>query len=326
MRAVIVEGSRTETSLSIQEVEPPSMIPSGVRIRVATAGLNRGDLMQRRGLYPPPPGASEIMGLECSGEVVEVADGVEGFAVGDRVMALLPGGGYGEEAVAHSGSVMHVPEGFSDVEAGVFPEVFLTVFSNVFQIAALPNDGSVLVHGGGSGIGTATIQLAREAGARVFVTVGSAGKCARCLELGADLAIDYTQQDFADEVAKATGGQGVDVVLDSIGAGYLDANLRSLSMNGRLVLIGLMQGARAEANLGALLMRRLSIIGSTLRGRHVDEKARIVEGLFDRFGAALKAGRLRPVVHGSFPLEEVEQAHALMQSSEHFGKIALEIR
>lgn len=301
------------------------MLESGVRVRVAAAGLNRGDLMQRRGLYPAPPGASTVMGLECSGEVTEVAGGVSGFAVGDRVMALLPGGGYAEEAVVHSGSVMHVPDCFSDIEAGVFPEVFLTVFSNVFQIAALPDDGTVLVHGGGSGIGTATIQLAKEAGARVFATAGSAEKCAKCVELGADLAINYKEQDFGQEVTEATGGKGVDVVLDSIGAAYLDANLRSLSMNGRMVLIGLMQGAKAEINLGALLMRRLSLVGSTLRGRHVDEKARIVAGLLERFGAAIDAGRLNPVVHQSFPLEQVAEAHALMQASEHFGKIALEM-
>lgn len=326
MRAVLVEGTGVEASVSVGEVEAPAMLESGVRVRVAAAGLNRGDLMQRRGLYPAPPGASTVMGLECSGEVTEVAGGVSGFAVGDRVMALLPGGGYAEEAVVHSGSVMHVPDCFSDIEAGVFPEVFLTVFSNVFQIAALPEDGTVLVHGGGSGIGTATIQLAKEAGARVFATAGSAEKCAKCVELGADLAINYKEQDFGEEVAEATGGKGVDVVLDSIGAAYLDANLRSLSMNGRMVLIGLMQGAKAEINLGALLMRRLSLVGSTLRGRHVDEKARIVAGLLERFGAAIDAGRLNPVVHQSFPLEQVAEAHALMQASEHFGKIALEMR
>ena len=326
MRAVVVEGAGVEASVSVGEVASPVMLESGVRVRVAAAGLNRGDLMQRRGLYPAPPGASTVMGLECSGEVTEVAEGVSGFAVGDRVMALLPGGGYAEEAVVHSGSVMRVPDCFSDVEAGVFPEVFLTVFSNVFQIAALPDDGTVLVHGGGSGIGTATIQLAKEAGARVFATAGSAEKCAKCVELGADLAINYKEQDFGEAVTEATGGKGVDVVLDSIGAAYLDANLGSLSMNGRMVLIGLMQGAKAEINLGALMMRRLSLVGSTLRGRHVEEKARIVVGLLERFGPAIEAGRLKPVVHQSFPLEQVAEAHALMQASAHFGKIALKMR
>ncbi|MCA9513205.1 MAG: NAD(P)H-quinone oxidoreductase, partial [Myxococcales bacterium] len=306
-----------------------AMVHNGLRVRVAAAGLNRADLLQRRGFYPPPPGASPLLGLECAGEVVEVdaaaAASPAQWKVGDRAMALLPGGGYAEEVVVDAGSAMRVPDALSDVEAGVFPEVYLTVFSNVFQIGRLERGGALLVHGGGSGIGTASIQLAREAGARVFATAGSAEKCARCRELGADLAIDYTAQDFAEEVAAATGGAGVDVVLDSIGAAYLAGNLRSLAVGGRLVLIGLMQGAKAEIDLGALLVRRLSVIGSTLRTRSLAEKAAVVAGLRERFGEAIDAGRLRPVVHATFPMERAEEAHALMQSSAHFGKIALEI-
>jgi putative PIG3 family NAD(P)H quinone oxidoreductase len=322
VKAIVVE----ESELRVGDVPAPELGPGALRIRVAAAGINRADLMQRRGLYPPPPGASDILGLECAGEVVEVAADVTGWQSGDRAMALLAGGGYAEEVVVDAGSAMRVPEVFSLVEAAVFPEVYLTVFSNVFQIAALPEGGTLLVHGGGSGIGTASIQLAREAGARIFVTAGSAEKCARCLELGADLAIDYREQDFAEEVARATGGAGVDVVLDSIGAGYLDANLRSLALGGKLVLIGLMQGAKAEINLGALLARRLHVIGSTLRAKAAAQKAAIVAGLLERFGAGIETGRLRPIVHEVFPLERADEAHALMQASGHFGKIALEIR
>jgi putative PIG3 family NAD(P)H quinone oxidoreductase len=322
VKAIVVE----ESELRVGDVPAPELGPGALRIRVAAAGINRADLMQRRGLYPPPPGASDILGLECAGEVVEVAADVTGWQSGDRAMALLAGGGYAEEVVVDAGSAMRVPEVFSLVEAAVFPEVYLTVFSNVFQIAALPEGGTLLVHGGGSGIGTASIQLAREAGARIFVTAGSAEKCARCLELGADLAIDYREQDFAEEVARATGGAGVDVVLDSIGAGYLDANLRSLALGGKLVLIGLMQGAKAEINLGALLARRLHVIGSTLRAKAAAQKAAIVAGLLERFGAGIETGRLRPIVHEVFPIERADEAHALMQASGHFGKIALEIR
>ena len=321
MKAIVIE----EGELRVADVPPPELVPGALRIRVAAAGVNRADLMQRRGFYPPPPGASELLGLECAGEVVELGEGVTGWKPGDRAMALLAGGGYAQEVVVDAGSAMRVPEAFSLVEAAVFPEVYLTVFSNVFQIAALQEGGRLLVHGGGSGIGTASIQLAKEAGAQVFVTAGSAAKCARCLELGADLAIDYRTQDFPDEIAKATDGEGVDVVLDSIGAGYLDANLRSLALGGRLVLIGLMQGAKGEIDLGRMLMRRLQLIGSTLRAKPHREKAEIVAGLGQRFGDAIEAGRLRPVLHASFPLERAAEAHALMQASEHFGKIALEI-
>jgi len=321
MKAIIVD----EGALRVGNAPAPQMQDGALRIRVVAAGINRADLMQRRGLYPPPPGASELLGLECAGEVIEVAAGVEGWRVGDRAMALLSGGGYAEEVVVDAGSALPVPEDFSWVEAAVFPEVYLTVFSNVFQIAALPKGGSLLVHGGGSGIGTASIQLAKEAGSRILVTAGSPEKCARCLQLGADLAIDYNAQDFAEEIAKATDGAGVDVILDSIGGGYLDKNLRSLAVGGRLVLIGLMQGAKAEINLGAMLMRRLQLIGSTLRAKPAAEKAAIVAGLCQRFGAAIESGSLRPVLHASFPLAQAEEAHALMQSSAHFGKIALEI-
>jgi putative PIG3 family NAD(P)H quinone oxidoreductase len=309
--------------LEVGEIDAPDLVAGGLRVRVAAAGVNRADLMQRRGFYPPPPGASEVLGLECAGEVLEVGDGVAGWKPGDRVMALLAGGGYAEEVVVDAGSALPVPATFSFAEAAVFPEVFLTVFSNVWQIAGLEARQTLLVHGGGSGIGTASIQLATEAGIPVYVTAGSQEKCARCLSLGASLAIDYREQDFAEEVARATDGRGVDVILDSIGGAYLASNLRSLSVGGKLILIGLMQGAKAEINLGALLSRRLQVVGSTLRAKSLEEKAAIVSGLVDTFGGAIEAGRLRPVLHEVFPLEAADDAHALMQASGHFGKIAL---
>ncbi len=307
------------------EVEDPLMQPGSVRIGVVAAAVNRADLLQRQGLYPPPPGASEILGLECAGEVTEVADDVSGFKVGDRVMALLAGGGYAEQVVVSAGSVMRVPERLSLQEAAAFPEVFLTVFLNVFQLAKLSDAGSALVHGGGSGIGTAFIQLVKAVGATCVVTAGSDEKCARCLEMGADVAVNYRTGDFVSAAREATGGDGVEVILDSIGAPYLEQNLESLAVGGRLVLIGLMGGARAEIPLGAVLMKRLQILGSTLRARPDAEKAGIVEGLMERFSGLLEDGTIAPVVDRVLPLEQVADAHRIMKASEHFGKIVLSV-
>jgi putative PIG3 family NAD(P)H quinone oxidoreductase len=240
-------------------------------------------------------------------------------------MALLAGGGYAEEVVVHAGSAMHVPERLTLVEAAAVPEVFLTVFLNVFQLGGLAPGGAALVHGGGSGIGTAAIQLVKAAGATAIVTAGSDEKCARCRELGADVAVNYRSGDFTAEAKEATGGRGVDVVLDSIGAPYVRGNLDALAVGGRLVLIGLMGGAKAELNLGALLMRRLQVIGSTLRARPVEEKAEIVAGFVERFGGALESGEIGPIVDRCFPLAEVAAAHRLVKASEHFGKVVLEV-
>jgi putative PIG3 family NAD(P)H quinone oxidoreductase len=296
-----------------------------LRIRVAATAVNRADLLQRQGLYPPPPGASGLLGLECAGEVAEVGSAVSGWSPGDRVMALLAGGGYAEEAVVDAGSCLPVPERLSLEEAAAVPEVFLTVFLNVFQLAAFPEGGALLVHGGGSGVGTAAIQLVKAAGGRVVTTAGSDAKCRRCLELGADAAVNYREGDFAKEARDATGGEGVDVVLDHIGASYLEKNLRALRTGGRLVLIGLMGGAKAEINLGVLLARRLSVIGSTLRTRSAVEKAAIVSGFGKRFGAALASGAIAPVVDSILPLEQVADAHRRVKASEHFGKVVLRI-
>jgi putative PIG3 family NAD(P)H quinone oxidoreductase len=323
MRAVVYERPGDESLLRVGEVDAPALGPGDLRIRVAGAGVNRADLLQRRGMYPPPPGASPILGLECAGEVREVGARVSGWTRGDRAMALLAGGGYAEEVVVDAGSALPVPRALSDTEAAALPEVYLTVFLNVFQLGALPAGGSLLVHGGGSGIGTAAIQLGKLAGARVIVTAGSDEKCARCRALGADVAVNYRTAKFRDAVREATGGAGVDVVLDSIGAPYLTDNLASLAIGGRLVLIGLMGGAQAELNLGALLVRRLSVIGSTLRTRSTAEKAALVAGFRARFGGELEAGSIRPVVDRVLPFSRAGDAHRLLQASEHFGKVVL---
>jgi tumor protein p53-inducible protein 3 len=325
MRAIVFDAPGDESVLRLGEAPSPALVPGGLRLRVAASAVNRADLMQRQGLYPPPPGASELLGLECSGEVVEVAPDVESWRVGDRVMALLAGGGYAEEVVVDAGSVLRVPDSLSFEEAAAVPEVFLTVFLNLFQLGGLGPGAAALVHGGGSGIGTAAIQLVKTAGATIVVTAGSEEKCARCRELGADVAVNYREGDFAAAALEATQGRGVDVVLDHIGARYLAGNLASLAVGGRLVLIGLMGGAAAEIDLGTLLLRRLQLIGSTLRARPAAEKAEIVAGFLARFGAALETGEIRPIVDRVVPLARAAEAHRIMKASEHFGKIVLQV-
>lgn len=327
MRAITIREPGDERVLAWDEVPPPALGAEDLRIRVRTTAVNRADLLQRQGLYPPPPGASPVLGLECAGEVIELGPEARGFSRGQRVMALLPGGGYAEEAVAHQGSTLPVPEGMSDEEAGAFPEVFLTAFSNLFMpgLGALQAGDTALVHGGGGGVGTAAILLLRESGNPCLVTAGSDDKCGRCLALGATAAINYRSEDFAARARELTGGSGVSVVLDHIGARYLAGNLAALVPGGRLVLIGLMGGATAELSLAELLVRRLALIGSTLRARSVAGKAAIVAAFRARFGAALAAGRLRPVIDRVLPLPEAAAAHRLMQASEHFGKIVLRV-
>jgi putative PIG3 family NAD(P)H quinone oxidoreductase len=323
MRAIVIDQPGDEDSMRVGEVPAPTLGTGELRIRVAAAAVNRADLLQRQGLYPPPPGASPILGLECAGTVAEVGAGVTGWRVGERAMALLAGGGYAEQVVVPAVCAMKVPARLSLDAAAAVPEVFLTVFLNVFQLGALPGSGWALVHGGGSGIGTAAIQLVKVSGGHILVTAGSEEKCHQCRELGADVAVNYRMGDFAAEAKAATGGKGVDVVLDSIGAQYLAKNLSSLAVGGRLVLIGLMGGAKAEIGLGELLLRRLSLIGSTLRTRPTAEKGSLVAAFVERFGAALEDGRLRPVVDRVLPLAEAPAAHRAMKASEHFGKIVL---
>src|SRR5437867_5283194 len=327
MRAVVIREPGDERVLVVGDAPRPSLGPADVRVRVRAAGVNRADLLQRQGLYPPPPGASPILGLECAGEIIELGPEVLGFAPGQRVMALLAGGGYAEEVVVHFGSVLPVPDGMTDEEAGGFPEVFLTAFSNLFmpRLGHLAPGETALVHGGGGGVGTAAILLLREAGHRTIVTAGSPAKCRRCEELGATAAIDYRTEDFAARARELTGGRGVNVILDHIGGRYLTANLAALVPGGRLVEIGLMGGAAAELNLAQLLLRRLAVIGSTLRSRSNEDKAAIVEAFRARFGAALARGVLRPVVDRVLPLEPAAEAHRLRQASEPVGKIVLRV-
>jgi len=324
MKAVVVEKRGDESVLKIGETPDPVCGDGELLIRVKCAALNRADLMQRQGFYPPPPGASEILGLECAGDVIAVGKSVTGWRVGDRAMALLPGGGYAEKAVAHQGSAMKVPNALSDEEAA-FPEVFLTAFVNLFSLAQVQRGENVLIHGGGSGVGTASLQLLREAGARAIVTAGSDEKCQQCLRFGADVAINYRSGPFAPQVKAATNDRGADIILDSIGGAYLAENLDALAPGGRLVLIGLMKGATAEINLATILRRHLKIFGSTLRSRSVAEKAEIVRDFLARFGTVLEAGKLRPPVYKTFPVSQVSDAHRMMQASEHFGKIVLRL-
>jgi putative PIG3 family NAD(P)H quinone oxidoreductase len=327
MRAMVIREPGDESVLELRDAPDPSPGPGEVAIRVRAAAVNRADLLQRMGFYPPPAGASPLLGLECAGTVDALGDGVTGFQLGDRVMALLPGGGYAERATVDQGAVLAVPAAMSDEEAGAFPEVFLTAYSNLFMpgLGALGSGGSALVHGGGGGVGTAAILLLKEAGHTVFVTAGNDDKCRRCEALGATAAINYKTEDFSDRVRTLTGGRGVDVVLDHIGGSYLAKNLAALATGGRLVEIGLMGGATAELFLGELLTRRLSIIGSTLRTRSISEKAAIVRGFRERFGHSLAAGRLRPVIDGVMPLAEAGEAHRRMKANAHFGKIVLRV-
>ena len=326
MKAIVIEEPGDENCMQIGEVPVPELRPGALRIENHAAGVNRADLMQRRGMYPPPPGSSPHLGLECAGIVTEVGEGVNGFAAGDRVMALLPGGGYAEEVVVDAGSAIPLPDALSFHEGAGLTETLLTVYLNVWRLGGLPQGGSVLVHGGGSGIGTTTIDLVKRAGGTVITTAGSAEKCARCTELGADAVANYKEDDWVAIAKEATGGKGVDVVLDSIGAAYLENNLAALANDGALVLIGLMGGAKAEVNLGLLLTRRLKVLGSTLRTRTDEEKAAIVQDFLGRFGDDLATGEIRPILHEVFPLERAPDAHRMLQASTHFGKVVLAVR
>ncbi|HEY8517402.1 MAG TPA: NAD(P)H-quinone oxidoreductase [Candidatus Binatia bacterium] len=327
MQAIVIREPGDESVMQLGEVPEPTLGAEEIRIRVRATAVNRADLLQRRGLYPPPPGASQILGLECAGEVLEIGRDVPPgrFREGDRVMALLAGGGYAQQAVVHHGSVMPVEGALDLIHAGGFPEVYLTAYLNLVVLGGLAEGKSALVHGGGSGVGTAAIQLAREMGARCYVTAGSPEKCQRCVDLGATAAIDYKREDFAARIKELTGGKGVDVILDPIGGSYLEKNLASLCVGGRLVLIGLTGGASANVNLAPLLTRRLHIIGSTLRTRSNEEKAQIVAGFRERFGEAIAAGRLKVVVDRILPLAQAPEAHRVVAASEHFGKVLLRV-
>jgi putative PIG3 family NAD(P)H quinone oxidoreductase len=323
MRAVVFDEPGDESVLRVAEVPNPACGPGEVLVRIAAAGVNRADLLQRRGLYPPPPGASEILGLECAGTVSEVGDGVEGFAAGDRVMALLAGGGYAEQVVVPAACVMATPPCLSDFEAGGVPEVFITAFLNLFLVGGLEPGATALVHGGSGGVGTAAIQLVKAEGARIVVTAGSDERCRRCRELGADAAVDYREQDFVAAARELTDDRGVEVVLDCVGAPYLDRHLEVLATNGRLVVIGLQGGARAELDMSRLMRRRASVHGSALRARPVEEKGRIIRAFLERFGTRLADGRIRPIIDRTYAFDQAAEAHRVLAEGEIFGKVVL---
>jgi len=303
----------------------PKPGPDEVLIKVAAAGVNRPDVLQRQGGYAPPPGASDLPGLEVAGEIVAVASAGGRWSRGDRVTALVAGGGYAEYCAAPAVQCLPVPGKLDLVQAAALPETFFTVWTNVFERGRLKSGDSFLVHGGSSGIGTTAIQLAHHFRARVFATAGSDEKCAKCKELGADFAINYKARDFVQAINEATGGKGIDVILDMVGGDYIARNLQCLAVDGRLVQIAFLKGAKAEINFAPLMVKRQTITGSTLRPRSVSEKGAIAATLEAKVWPLLAAGKVAPLVHATFPLEQAAEAHRLMESSAHLGKIVLTV-
>lgn len=316
MHAIVIDKPGGPEVLTWREVSEPRPGPGDVLIDVAASAVNRADVMQRQGLYDPPPGAPPYPGLECSGVVAEVGSDVEDFKPGDRVCALLAGGGYAERVAVPWQQVMRVPERVDLVEAAALPEVACTVWSNVFMTARLRKGETLLVHGGASGIGTLAVQLARAFGSHVVVTAGSAEKIARCVELGADEGINYREEDFAERVR-------ADVILDIVGGRYLPGNVKALKTGGRLVVIGMQGGSKGELDLGALLVKRASVHGTTLRSRPVDEKGVIVRGVVENVWPLVEAGAIRPVIHARVPMSDAAEAHKILESGDHVGKILL---
>jgi putative PIG3 family NAD(P)H quinone oxidoreductase len=292
-------------------------------IAVEAAGINRPDVLQRKGGYAPPPGASDIPGLEIAGTVMASGAGVTRFAIGDKVCGLVAGGGYAQYATVHESNALPIPSGLSMIEAGAIPETFFTVWVNVFQRGGLKAGESFMVHGGTSGIGTTAIMLAKAFGATVLATAGSAEKCQACLNLGADYAINYREEDFVAVAKQATGGRGVDLILDMVGGDYINRNYEVAAESGRIAQIAFLNGPKAEVDFRRLMMKRLTHTGSTLRPRTIAEKAAIAEDLHARVWPLLEAGRCKPVIHSTFPLAEAAAAHALMESNAHIGKIVL---
>lgn len=325
MRAIEITQPGGPGVLTPCERPIPQLKPGEILIRVLAAGVNRPDVFQRLGQYPVPPGASDLPGLEVAGEIVDGDLGASGFKKGDLVCALVQGGGYAEYCAAPLAQCLPVPKGLTPLEAAALPETFFTVWSNVFQRAALAEGESLLVQGGSSGIGTTAIQLAAALGHRVFATAGSKDKCRACEDLGAERAIDYKTEDFAAVVKELTNGKGVDVVLDMVGGDYVAREISCLADDGRIVVIALLGGAKANVDLGQVLRRRLTITGSTLRPRPVAFKAQIARELRERVWPLLEAGRIKPVIYQTFPLEAAADAHTLMESSAHVGKIMLNV-
>ena len=308
----------------IPEMRPmPQPAEDEVLVKVAAAGVNRPDVLQRQGGYPPPPGASDIPGLEIAGTIVALGLGVKRYKIGDAICALVPGGGYAEYCTVHESNALPVPNGFSMIEAAGLPETFFTVWTNVFERGALKAGETLLIHGGSSGIGTTAIMLGKAFGARVIVTAGSADKCAACRKLGADHAIDYHTQDFVAEVKTITAGRGADVILDMVGGDYIARNYAAAVREGRIVQIAYQKGAKVDIDLTPLMIKRLTHTGSTLRPRSVAEKASIARALEEKVWPLLSAGTIRPQIQATFPLQEAARAHEMLESGTHIGKIIL---
>lgn len=302
----------------------PALKPGDILLRVEAAGINRPDVLQRKGDYPPPPGASPVLGLEVAGEVVALGEGAQGFSIGDKVCALANGGGYAEYAAAPATQALAWPKGYDAVKAAALPETFFTVWANVFDMAGLKAGETILIHGGSSGIGTTAIQLAKAWGAEVFVTAGSADKCRACEALGAKRAINYRDEDFKSVVLEETGGRGVDVILDMVGGRYFDRNIGSLAKDGRLSIIAFLGGAKVEAaNIAPILTRRLHVMGSALRPRTAAEKQAIRDALVAKVWPLLEAGKVAPVIHAVLPFEKVADGHRMMEEGDHIGKIVM---
>jgi NADPH2:quinone reductase len=325
MRAIVVPVPGGPEALVMVERPLPEPKPGEVLIRIAAAGVNRPDVLQRQGNYPVPPGASDVLGLELAGEIVARGAGATRHEIGARVTALTPGGGYAEYAVAHESNALPVPAGLSMVEAGAIPETFFTVWTNVFDRGALKAGETLLVHGGSSGIGTTTIMLAKAFGAKVIATVGSDEKAEACLKLGADRVVNYRSEDFVAATKDMTGGKGADVILDMVGGDYVPRNHQAAAMDGRIVQIAFLHGFKVEFDLRPLMMKRLTHTGSTLRPRSPAEKAVIADSLLASVWPLLAAGRCKPIIDSTFPLADVAKAHARMDSSAHIGKIVLTI-
>lgn len=325
MRAQTMSEPGGPEVLRINEVPEPVAGPGEVLVQVVAAGVNRADLQQRMGHYPPPAGAPEWPGLECSGRIIALGDGVHDWQVGQEVCALLSGGGYAEQVAVPAGQLLPVPNGVSLADAAALPEVACTVWSNLFMTAGLQRGETLLVHGGSSGIGTMAIQLAKALGARVAVTAGSDEKLARCAELGADITINYKEQDFVEELKAATDGHGADVLLDVIGAKYLQRNVEALAIGGRLVVIGLMGGTTGELNLGMLLGKRAALMATTLRARPAQEKATIVAQVRQFVWPLIDDGTIKPIIDTRYPLAEAGAAHQRMADSTHVGKLLLTV-
>ena len=323
MRAVIITEPGGPEVLQWEEVPDPVPGPGEVLIDVAAAGVNRADLLQRQGLYPPPPGAPHYPGMEVSGRIESVGDGVTGWQPGDEVCALMAGGGYAEKVAVPAGQVLPIPTGLTVKDAAALPETTCTVYSNLVLVGGLRAGNTMLVHGGASGIGTTAIQLGKALGARVICTAGSPAKLDRCRELGADVAISYRDEDFVEVVKDVTDGHGADVILDIMGASYLARNLAALATEGRLVIIGRQGGNRAEPDLGLLQSKRASIHATTLRNQPVAEKSAIVAGVIDQVWPLVSAGTVIPIIHELVPMAEAGQAHRLLEEGDHTGKVLL---